>query len=128
MIGVSDIYEIADIDFSMDNYKAVPQYIYMGSMDDNDTLPYDDAFGEIERQIINDLLGSNMKERWEKPKDIYMQLGIPAEMVMYDGVGHMSTDEIIDDISSFFKKIQSSRYEHGARLLCLFCFSKISPK
>jgi hypothetical protein len=106
-IGVSDISEIADIEFNINDYKAVPQYIYMGSKDDNDTLPYDDAFGEKERQLIIDLLGSDMRERWDKSKDIYKQLDISAEMVMYDGVGHMATDKIIDDIISFFQKTQN---------------------
>ncbi len=103
-IGISDISEIADIEFNINDYKAVPQFIYMGSEDENDTLPYDDAFGEKERQLILDLLGSDMKERWEKSEDIYKQLDISAEMVMYDGVGHMTNDEIIDDIIRFFQK------------------------
>ncbi len=102
-IGISDIDEIADIEFNIDEFRAVPQYYYMGSQDDNDTLPYDDAFGETERQLIIDLLGKDMRGRWEKSKDIYQELGIPAEMVLYDGVGHSVNDEIIKDITRFFQ-------------------------
>ncbi len=102
-IGVSDIKEIANIEFNIDDYKKVPQYIYMGRDDDNDTLPSDDAFSDVERQIIIDFLGSDMKERWEKSKEIYEQLGIPAEMVMYDGVGHSINDIIFEDIIKFFR-------------------------
>jgi|SRR5690554_1499024 len=43
-IGVANIKEIAGIEFNLDEYKRVAQYIYMGELDDNDTLPYDDAF------------------------------------------------------------------------------------
>lgn len=102
-IGIYDIKDIADIEFNIDEYRKVSQYIYMGSLDDNDTLPYDDAFSEEERELIIDFLGSDMHERWEKSKDIYQQLSIPAEMVMYDGIGHEINDKIINDIVQYFK-------------------------
>lgn len=102
-IGISDIKEVADIDFDVNEYKKVPQYLYMGSEDNNDTLPYNDAFSETERQIIVEFLGSDMKVRWEKSKGIYKQLGIPAEMIMYDGVGHSISSKIIEDLTKFFR-------------------------
>lgn len=103
-IGIYDMKDISDIEFNIEEYKKVSQYIYMGNLDDNDTLPYDDAFSEEERELIIDFLGITMHERWEKSKDIYEQLGIPAEMVMYDGIGHEINDEIIVDIVKFFRE------------------------
>ncbi len=102
-IGIYDINNIADIEFNIDEYRMVSQYIYMGSLDDNDTLPYDDAYNEEERELIIDFLGSDMHERWKKSKDIYQQLSIPAEMVMYDGIGHDVNGKIIRDIVKFFR-------------------------
>jgi len=39
-------------------------------LDDNDTLPYDDAFDSDERELIINFLGTDMHERWEKSKNI----------------------------------------------------------
>lgn len=102
-IGIYDIHDIAGIEFNIDEYKKVSQYIYMGSEDDNDTLPFDDAFNEDERELITNFLGSEMENRWDKSIDIYQQLGIPAEMVMYQGIGHDTNHKIIKDIVKFFR-------------------------
>ena len=102
-IGVANIDEIAGIRFNLEEYKKVAQYIYMGEIDDNDTLPFNDAFNEDERQIVIKILGSEMKKRWEKSKEIYNQFGIPAQMVMYKGVGHTITPEVENDIINFFR-------------------------
>lgn len=75
----------------------------MGSMDDNDTLPYSDAFGDEEKNIIKSILGIRMKDRWEKSKNFYDQINIPAQLVMYHGVGHTVKHEMRDDIIEFFK-------------------------
>lgn len=103
-IGVSDIKDIANIEFNFSEYEKVSQYIYMGSMDENDTLPYDDAFSDDERELIISFLGSDMHERWEKSKEIYEQLDIPAQMVMYNGIGHTINQKIIDDLVNYFKE------------------------
>lgn len=101
-IGTYDIKEITGSEFNLDAYKQVPQYIYMGSLDDNDTLPYDDAFNDDERELIIKLLGNDMHGRWEKTKDVYYQLGIPAEMIMYEGIGHQTNDDTMEDVTNFF--------------------------
>ena len=102
-IGVANIDEIAGIQFNIEKYKKVAQYIYMGEIDDNDTLPYSDAFNEDERQIVMEALGDEMKERWEKSKMIYQHLDIPAQMVMYKGIGHRITLEVENDLIKFFR-------------------------
>ncbi len=65
----------------------------MGELDENDTLPYSDAFNPEERRIVKEVLGQGMKERWEKSKMIYDYLNIPARMVNYKGIGHTITPE-----------------------------------
>lgn len=102
-VGIAGIDEMAGVRFDMEKYKKVAQYIYMGDMDDNDTLPYDDAFNENERQLVKQVIGEDMKGRWKKTKRIYEQLDIPAQMVMYQGVGHSITPEMEEDIIEFFK-------------------------
>lgn len=102
-IGISDLDQIAGAQFKMDEYKKVPQFVYMGYMDDNDSLPYSDAFGAEEKDIIKRFLGTHMKDRWKKAASIYTEMNIPAQLVMYNGVGHEITSEMINDIAAFFK-------------------------
>lgn len=103
-VGISDIEDITGNPFILDQYVTVPQLIYMGEEDTNDTLPYDDAFGEEERSKILIALDKDMKERWELSKQIYEMQGCSGvEFTTYQGVGHEITDKIEKDIVQFFK-------------------------
>ncbi len=65
-VGISDIKQIAGLDFNPSAFASVPQYYYMGADDENDTLPFDDAFSPLERELIIQVLGEDMSVRWEK--------------------------------------------------------------
>ena len=103
-IGIYDIGTITGTPFNLAQYRTVPQFIYMGALDNNDTLPFDDAFGDEERRIITRVLGSNMFGRWQPSQDVYRQQGCSAVIFRtYPGVGHQYTNEIIQDIFAFFR-------------------------
>jgi len=104
-VGVADLEILTKKTFDVNAYKKVKQYIYMGSEDDNDTLPYGDAYTDEEREITVQVLGNTMAERWEKSIEIYESLQIPADMVTYDGLGHEINDEIMDDIVAFYHRV-----------------------
>ncbi len=104
-VGIGDLKERTGDAFKMELYKKVDQYIYMGDLDNNDTLPYGDAYTEDERELTLRVLGSSMQERWKNSIEIYKQLEIPATMVTYEGVGHEITEEIMQDIIDFYKKV-----------------------
>ena len=103
-VGIADVKEIADIDFDETAYKHVSQYIYMGALDDNDTVPYRDAYDEVDAELIKSLIGTEMMpDRWDVSQSIYKALGIPAQFVTYENAGHEITSEMIDDIVAFFE-------------------------
>ncbi len=102
-VGIANIKNIAGIEFNLDEYKRVAQYIFMGELDENDTLPYSDAFNPDERIVVKEVLGQEMQDRWEKSKRIYNYFGIPAQMVKYKGIDHTITLEIKKDIVNFLK-------------------------
>jgi len=102
-VGIADIKEISGIEFNLEEYMKVAQYIYMGSEDDNDTTPYDDAYERVDARLIWRLVGKEMDVRWRKSEQIYKELGIPAQFVTYQGVGHSVTPQIINDVVDFFK-------------------------
>ncbi|MBF4691543.1 hypothetical protein ISU02_00355 [Fusibacter sp. Q10-2] len=108
-VGIGGLEELAGLELNLDEYLKVDQYIYMGAEDENDTLPYDDAYNEDERRITEEVLGKTMNERWQTSKNIYESLKIPAEMVTYEGIGHTVTSDMIADIIHFYKKILTER-------------------
>ena len=103
-VGIADVKEIAGIEFDEAAYKKVSQYIYMGALDDNDTLPYRDAYDEVDAELVKELIGVKMMpDRWHLSQSIYKALGIPAQFVTYNDTGHEIKDEMIDDIAAFFE-------------------------
>ena len=103
-VGIADVKEIAGIDFDETAYEKVSQYIYMGALDDNDTLPYRDAYDEVDAELVKRLIGAEMMpDRWDMSQAIYMALGIPVQFVTYENTRHEIKNEIIDDIAAFFE-------------------------
>ena len=103
-VGIADVKEIAGIEFDEAAYKKVSQYIYMGALDDNDTIPYRDAYNEVDAELVKELIGVKMMpDRWHLSQSIYKALGIPAQFVTYNDTGHEIKDEMIDDIAAFFE-------------------------
>jgi hypothetical protein len=83
----------------------VAQYIYMGSIDYNDTVtPSAAYYSEEDKQLIWEITSTDVQERWVISQHIYQELGIPAEFKTYGGVGHTINSEIIDDVVAFFKE------------------------
>lgn len=104
-VGVSDLMEVAGLKFNLLEFALVPQYYYMGGNDENDALPYDDAYSDLERELVSEVLEEDMDIRWEKCKQIYESQGIQAEFHTYQGIGHETTEEVNADIVAFFLKV-----------------------
>ncbi|RKU10985.1 hypothetical protein C6503_19015 [Candidatus Poribacteria bacterium] len=109
-VGIADVKEVADIAFDEKAYKRVSQYIYMGALDDNDTVPYRDAFDEVDAELVKSLIGAKMMpDRWDMSQSIYKALEIPAQFVTYENTGHQIKGEMIDDIVAFFQANSEDR-------------------
>lgn len=104
-VGVADIKDFGDKGFQQELFQQTPQFYFMGELDDNDAIPYDDAFSENERQQIFRLLGEQMQpDRWEKSKAIYRDSGVNATIKTYTDTGHEHSEEIKKDILEFFRE------------------------
>ena len=102
-VGIADVKEIAGIDFDEAAYKQVSQYIYMGALDRNDTIPYRDAYDEADAELVKRLIGTKMMpDRWGMSQSIYEALEIPAQFVTYKSIRHEIRAAMIDDIVAFF--------------------------
>lgn len=57
--GIADLESLAGIPFDAETYKAIPQLIYMGSADDNDSLDFTDGWDEADAGMVDDLFGAD---------------------------------------------------------------------
>jgi len=102
-VGIYDLKDITGNSFNLQNFITIPKFIYIGSADENDPLPYSDMFGVEERRVITKVLGSGVHERWGRVRQVYEELDPLARFVVYSGVGHTITNTMLRDIVFFFK-------------------------
>ena len=101
-LGTNDFTELFGGSFDINAYRKIPQFIYMGKLDDNDAVQYDDAYTEQERKIINDNIGSDVQKRYQECQKIYTAKNINAVFRTYEDVGHWTTSEVNLDVIKFF--------------------------
>ncbi|QIA09887.1 alpha/beta hydrolase [Draconibacterium halophilum] len=105
-IGIKDMEELTGMAFQKDRFLKTPQFYFMGQLDENDAVPYDDAFSQAEREQIFKLLGEQMQpDRWNNCKQLYEDLKVNADIRQYEGVGHKHPEEVKDDIVAFFSEV-----------------------
>lgn len=104
-IGIADVAEITGEEFDRDSWRDVAQFIYMGGEDENDTIPYDDAWSDTQRQIALEVYGEDMQaDRMPYCEDVYDEAGADARFEIYEGVGHRIPLEIQEDIVAFHRR------------------------
>ncbi|HSD14983.1 MAG TPA: hypothetical protein VLB74_10075 [Flavobacterium sp.] len=103
-LGINDIKKITKEAFNETAFKNIPQYIYMGALDDNDAVQYDDAYNDDERRIINTTLGNQTQNRWQHCQQIYKNQSVNAKYTTYENVGHETTSKVNLDVILFFNE------------------------
>ncbi len=104
-LGVHDFPTLFGKTFDSLAFKNTPQFLFMGELDDNDAIPYDDGYDADERELVYTFLNQEMQPaRWNKCKDIYTQKGVNAEVVTFSGIGHEHPENVKEEIVSFFRK------------------------
>ena len=110
-IGVADIDKFTGEPYDEQAHKHIAQYVYMGYLDRNDTLPSRDAWSEEEARIISEAIAETMMpDRWKISRDVYKEKLPCAQCVTYNGTGHEINDEIINDLIKFFKANSGDEY------------------
>lgn len=102
-IGTNDFQELFEKPFDANKYKSITQLIYMGSLDDNDAVQFDDAYDDKERKIINENLGSHVQGRYLKCQKIYQENNIAPIFKTYENIGHWTTSEMNLEVIKFFQ-------------------------
>lgn len=101
-IGINDFQKLFSKKFNIDVYQSIPQFIYMGKLDDNDAVQFDDAYDDKERKIINDNIGRTVQERYVECQKIYQENKITTIFKTYETVGHWTTSDVNLEVIKFF--------------------------
>lgn len=101
-VGLNDFEKLFTKSFDLKTYQSIPQFIYMGKLDENDAVQFDDAYSKKERKIINNNIADNVQERYLKCQRIYQENNILPIFKTYENVGHWTTAEMNLDVIKFF--------------------------
>jgi len=103
--GVGDLEFITGKPFNKEGFLSTPQFYFLGELDTNDAVPYEDAYGDAEREQVYRLFGrSSVLDRWKECQRIYHTQGIEATFKTYPNIGHGHPEVVKNDILDFFKK------------------------
>lgn len=102
-LGTNDFYELFTSHFNSDSFRAIPQLIYMGQLDQNDAVQFDDAYDENERKLINENFGKEVQERYLKCQQIYRENKLNPIFRTHEKVGHWTTPAMNLEVIQFFQ-------------------------
>ena len=104
-LGIADLATVAGHTFDAAAWKKVPQFLYMGALDDNDAVQYDDGYTAAEKAIVDAVIGAKMQpDRWEHCQRIYRDSGASVEFRTYTGVGHFTDRKVNEELRDFFRQ------------------------
>ena len=107
-LGVADLESLTGEVFNREAWKTLPQMIFMGALDDNDAVKFDDAYSDEERSLIFDHVGEPMHERWMMAQRLCLQENPRIKFITYGQVGHWTNREVGLDIVNFVEEVVRS--------------------
>lgn len=105
-IGIADLETFTGHAFDADTFNQVPQLIVMGSLDDNDSLDFEDGWDQEMAQLVDRKFGDTPLARWDDAQKLYALAGANAEFRLVDGVGH-DRRKLQSHTTKFFSRILS---------------------
>lgn len=104
-VGIADIEGLTGSTVDLDALDDVNQFLYMGADDDNDTIPFDDAWTDDDlRETALDVYGEEMiTERFPTCQEAYDRAGVDAQFRVYPDAGH-TPRPAIEDITEFHRR------------------------
>jgi hypothetical protein len=101
-IGISDLEQLVGKGFNAGSFQSVKLYFYLGDLDTNDSVPYQDGYTQRDKNLIFQTFGDTPVKRWPIAEEIYKFIGASSRFVLYSGVGHNTTVKIVEDVKTFF--------------------------
>jgi hypothetical protein len=129
-VGIFDLATLTGSPFNLNGLRNVPQYIYVGNLDQNDALDTR-GFPPEEKNAICALLDCRpnpyISDRWPIAEQIYDSVQARAEFKVYADVGHTVTTPMFTDIRQFFENHDTTRINLANIILILRVISGLAP-
>ena len=103
-LGTADLQKFSGGPLRIEALKQVRWFFFLGDQDENDAVPFRDAFSKADEELVRRRFGANLPARWRAAERLYAGLGLQAQFVLYPGVAHVVTPGIQEDIARFFEK------------------------
>lgn len=104
-LGLNDFKEVTGKTFEKDQWKALPQFLFMGEDDTNDSAKFDDAYSDTEKATIYSALGKDMQpSRWKNCQNEYLKQNANVVFRTYKNIGHGTDLRIHNDILAFISE------------------------
>lgn len=103
-IGVADFEQVTGKPFDLAAVAKVPQLIFMGDQDSNDSVIYNDSYEDRDRITVFRLFGPTLMARWPTAIELYRQNLPLVEFKLYPGASHTFTEAMKTDVAAFFAK------------------------
>lgn len=104
-MGIADVMEKTGKEINLEAFKNLPQLLFMGGLDENDAIEFDNAYSDKERAIGHNAFAKTMMpHRWGIVKSVYKEMGIKANVITVKDIGHGTDLALNTKISDFFKK------------------------
>lgn len=108
-LGLNDFELLFKTPFHVEAFQKIPQFIYMGALDTNDAVQFDDAYSLEERNLVNTHIGATVNPRFKKCMSIYKKHFNHIQFKQYENVGHWTTSAInMEIITFFFHQLQAN--------------------
>ncbi|MEX2088984.1 MAG: hypothetical protein WEB62_04395 [Bacteroidota bacterium] len=104
-MGIADLEELTEAPFDSVAYNAIPQLIYLGSLDDNDSVDFRDGWDQEAADLIDVLFGKDPLSRWEVSRLTYETAGANAQFLLVEGAGH-DRKQLQEYSTRFFASLQ----------------------
>lgn len=102
--GIAGLEALTGKPFDAAAYARVPQYLYMGDADDNDSLDFSDGWDKPAAAEVERLFGNTPLARWKQAEALYAQAGANARFELVPGIGH-DRKALQDRSTAFFKQV-----------------------
>jgi pimeloyl-ACP methyl ester carboxylesterase len=102
--GIADLEALVGKPFDAAAFARVPQYLYMGDADDNDSLDFSDGWDKHAAAEVDRLFGDTSLARWKHAEALYARAGANARFELVPGVGH-DRKALQDRSTAFFRQV-----------------------
>jgi pimeloyl-ACP methyl ester carboxylesterase len=102
--GIADLQALTGKSFDAAAFARVPQFLYMGDADDNDSLDFGDGWDKPMASEVDRLFGTTPLARWKHAEALYAQASANARFELVPGVGH-DRKALQARSTAFFKQV-----------------------